>query len=148
MRKILIGFIMTIFIGMVSAAAQGQTNPQAVVSNLYKVAKAKKVARMSQAELLRFFDSRLAGLIRKTATSEGGIDFDILYDAQDVKILNLRIDPTDTESATSRSVHVTFTNFGEKKEIYFRFGPGKAGWKITEIYYEDEGRLSAMLKGN
>ena len=148
MRKILIGFIMTIFIGMVSAAAQGQTNPQVVVSNLYKAAKAKKVARLSQAELLRFFDSRLAGLIRKAAASEGGIDFDILYDAQDMKISNFRVGPTETESATSRSVQVTFTNFGEKKEINFRFAPsGKTGWKITEVYY-DEGRLSAMLKAN
>ena len=147
MRKILIGFIVTIFIGMVSAAAQGQTDPSAVVANLYRQGRTRKVARMSQAELLRFFDSRLAGLIRKAATGDGGIDFDILYDAQDTKISNLKIDPTDTESATSRSVHVTFTNFGEKKEIYFRFAPGKAGWKITEIYY-DEGRLSAMLKAN
>ena len=101
---------------------------------------------MSKTELGKYFDKELVDLIWKTANGDSGIDFDILYDAQDTKISNFRIGVSEIQSPSLRTVDVSFTNFGEKKEIEFALlSFGAEGWKIDEIYY-DQGQLSDILK--
>lgn len=146
MKKVLIGILLTIFIGLGSAAAQGRIEPETVVANLYRAARTKSIAEMSKTELGKYFDKELVDLIWKTANSDSGIDFDILYDAQDTKISNFRIGASEIQSPSLRTVKVSFTNFSEKKEIEFALlSFGAEGWKIDEIYY-DQGQLSDILK--
>jgi len=146
MKRVLIGIVIIIFIGLGNAAAQGRAEPETVVANLYKAA--KNVAGMSKAELGKYFDKELADLIWKTANSDNGIDFDILYDAQDTQIKNFRVGVSEIKSPSLRTVDVSFTNFGEKKEIQFLLAAyGAQGWKITEVYY-DQGMLSEILKSD
>lgn len=145
MKKILIGISIVILFGMGNAMAQARRSPETIVANLYKAAKVKDIAAMSKTELRKYFDKELAELIRKTANSDNGLNFDILYDAQDTQIKNFRIGEAENQSPSLATVDVSFTNFGEKKEIQFLLASyGAEGWKITEIYYE-QGMLSKIL---
>lgn len=145
MKKILIGILIVILFGVGSVMSQARKNPETVVANLYKTAKAKDIAAMSKTELRKYFDKELADLIWKTANNDNGLNFDILYDAQDTQIKKFRIGEAENQSPSLATVDVSFTNFGEKKEIQFRLvSYGAEGWKITEIYYE-QGMLSKIL---
>lgn len=147
MKKILIGISIVILFGVGNAAAQVRKSPDTIVANLYKAAKTKDIAAMSKTELRKYFDKELAELIWKTANSDNGLNFDILYDAQDTQIKNFRVGEAENQSPSVASVDVSFTNFGEKKEIQFLLvSYGAEGWKITEIYYA-QGILSKILNG-
>jgi hypothetical protein len=146
-KKILIGISIVILSGLGNAAAQTRISPETIVANLYKGAKAREIAAMSKTELRKYFDKELADLIWKTANSDNGLDFDILYDAQDTQIRNFRIGKAENQSPSLATVDVSFTNFGEKKEIQFLLASyGAEGWKITDIYY-NQGILSKILNG-
>lgn len=147
MKKILIGILIALLFGVGNAATQTRKSPDTIVANLYKAAKTKDITAMSKTELRKYFDKELADLIWKTANNDNGLGFDILYDAQDTQIKNFRIGEAENQSPSLATVDVSFTNFGEKKEIQFLLASyGAEGWKITEIYY-DQGMLSKILNG-
>lgn len=145
MKKVLVGISIVILSWLGNATAQARIEPETVVANLYKAAKTKEVAAMNKTELGKYFDKELTNLIWKTANSDNGFNFDILYDAQDTQIKNFRIGESEMQSPSLATVDVSFTNFGEKKEIQFLLvSYGAKGWKISEIYYE-QGMLSKIL---
>lgn len=136
---------MMILYGLGNLIVFAQTAPETVVANLYRAAKTKSIAGMSKTELRTYFDAELTTSIWKATHSEDGLDFDILYNAQDAGTRNFRIGESEIQSPSLATVDVSFDNFGKKEEIQFLMASyGKEGWKVTEIYY-DQGMLSEIL---
>lgn len=99
--------------------AQLEARARNVVANLYKAAKTKDIADWNKAELKKYFDTELTNAISKVTHGENGIDFDILYNAQDTQIKNFRIGEGESQSPSLATVDVSFSNFGEKEGIQF-----------------------------
>jgi hypothetical protein len=124
--------------------------PDAVVRELYKAHRdgrghvfEKQGRKLQQ----RFFEAKLAALLWKdlTETPEGElgrIDFDPLYNAQDMQIKNFRVGPPSIKGYAA-SVPVTFVNFDQPVRIVFRLVRAKGGWKISNVEY---GGGSDLLK--
>ena len=75
----------------------------------------------------------------------GKIDFDPLYDAQDVEIsaFNLVVLPNKKGSGY---VAARFKNMGVDQEIIFALERTKMGWRIADIQYKDRRSLWKILK--
>jgi hypothetical protein len=142
-KRLMISIVILWSLGSLTASAQ--TSPETVVANLYKAGKIKSVAEMSKTDLGKYFDDELSAAIWKAANGENGLDFDILYNAQDTEIKNFRIDDSEIQSPSLATVEVSFSNFGKKEEIQFLLASfGKKGWRIIEINYET-GQLTKIL---
>lgn len=76
----------------------------------------------------------------------GKIDFDPLYDAQDLEIsdFNLVVLPNEKGSGY---VAARFKNMGDAQEIIFALQRTKMGWRIADIQYKDGRSLWKILKG-
>lgn len=126
--------------------------PEAVVKDLYRVhnnGRGHFFEKQGRKQQQRFFDSGLAALIWKNlsetpAGEVGNLDFDPLFNAQEVSITKLRVGAAvlDGDSAT---VPVTFMNFDQKVRIEFRLVNTKAGWKVSNIDYGRGSDLVAIL---
>lgn len=126
--------------------------PELLVADLYKQHNAKKSPFFQKKDMAlvdKFFTKPLADLIWKDAHGPlgemGAIDFDPLYDAQDVDIKNFEVAKADIKGETA-SVVVNFTNFGEKKALFFAMKLASGNWKIDDIKYGRQGSLLKMMK--
>ncbi len=99
----------------------------------------------------KYFAREIAGLLWRDARSSkgevGAIDGDPLFNAQDMEIKNFVVHEGIVRAA-SAEVPVSFTNFGEKHQIVFKLLMEKAGWKISDITYDDGTSLLKILKGD
>ena len=146
MKKLVSITIFITALAIFCLSAQAQTNPESVVANLYKAAQTKNVAEMSKVELKKYFDQALANAIWKAANNEDGLNFDILYNAQDTQIKNFRISKATPQTSTVSNWSVNFTNFGKKERVNFKLSFAKGtGWKISEITYKDDSTLTGIL---
>ncbi len=148
MKIIVKGVSLVILISLGGIGAYAQTSPEAVVANLYKAAKLKSVADMSKTQLRKYFDDELADHIWKTAHGDNGLDFDLLYNAQDTQIKNFQIGKYGQGGKFWGWVTVSFSNFGERQKINFKLSnaTGGAGWKVVDIHYKDGSTLMSILK--
>ncbi|MEP6921198.1 MAG: hypothetical protein ABI967_08735, partial [bacterium] len=99
--------------------------------------------------IYKFFDQTLADLIWKdiTETPEGDVgnlDFDPLYNAQDMKITNFQIGKPVVQGDQA-TVVVSFRNFGQPNRIKFEMHNGKGGWKIKNVLYGEKSDLITIL---
>lgn len=126
--------------------AKAQSTPVDLVRDLYKAHNAKSIVDRSRAEIGKYFDTRLTGLIMRAKRREDGIDFDILYNAQDTEIKNFSVTKAPGSSAQRAVVNVSFTNFGKRESIKFQlnFEQGR-GWRVSEITYSRGMTLSGTL---
>ena len=134
------------------ARGAAAATPDAVVRELYRVHRkgygrvfVKEGRRLQQ----RFFDDNLANLIWKDLTETpqdevGRLDFDPLYNAQDIHITRFRVGPPalDGDKAT---VQVTFSNYDRKENLKFLMTKTAAGWKISNIDYGEGFNLLKIL---
>lgn len=95
----------------------------------------------SRAPLDRYFEPSLAELIWKDAVDAkgevGALDFDPLYDAQDVEPKNLTVHPAQPDGGALR-VPVSFESYGEKRQLTYVLASSADGtWKISDIRYAD-----------
>lgn len=131
-----------VFVGF----SQAQTTPESVVQDLYKAARTKYVASMSKTNLRKYFEVTLADKFWKVAHSEGGIDFDILYNTQDVTdIRNFRVGKFAAATAASGWVPVTFVNSGRRQKLDFKMSKTSGMWKIADIKYGNDFTLLKTL---
>ena len=132
------------------AAAAAAASPDAVVRELYRVHRkgyGHVFAREGRKLQQRFFDENLARLIWKDLTETpqdevGRLDFDPLYNAQDMHITGFRIGAPALEGDKA-VVHVTFSNYDRKENLNFVMVKTPSGWKISNI---DSGSDSDLLK--
>ena len=157
--KILKPIIVTVMVTVVvcfSAAGQRRSTsivrmtPEQAVAALYKQHKKASpfFQHKSRALVDRYFDKELADLIWNMPNSPdevGPLDGDPLYNAQDMEIRNFVIHKPVMKKATA-TVLVSFTNIGKKQEVKFLLASRPAGWKITNIKYDDGTDLVQILK--
>src|SRR4051812_11957508 len=142
--------------GTQARAAQAKrgavASPDAVVRELYRVHRNgyghvfDKPGRKLQQ---RFFDENLANLIWKDLTETpqdevGRLDFDPLYNAQDIHITRFRIGAPALEGDKA-TVHVTFNNYDRKEDLKFLLVKTATGWKISNIDYGEGFTLLKIL---
>jgi len=116
--------------------------PDAVVRELYRVHRkgyGHVFVREGRKLQERFFDENLARLIWKDLTETppdivGRLDFDPLYNAQDIRITRFRVGAAAIEGDKA-TVPVTFQNFDRKESLKFLMTRTAAGWKISDIDY-------------
>ena|SRR5919205_1652554 len=126
--------------------------PENVVKELYRVHRngyGHVFERQGRKLQQRFFDEKLAGLIWKDITRPnqdevGNLDFDPLYNAQDIQIKNLRVGAGVVKGLTA-TVPVTFMNYDQRVRIEFRLVNTKGGWKISNIDYGQGSDLVGLL---
>ena len=99
--------------------------------------------------LYKFFDKQLADLIWKdiddTPEGEvGNLDFDPLYNAQDMKITQFQIGSPVLEGDKA-TVVVSFRNFGQLTKIKFRMVKRRQAWKIENVDYGNDSDLIKIL---
>ena len=128
------------------------TSAKALVADLYRQHKRRSpfFQTRSRALLDKYFAKTLADLIWRDQHSAGDevgvIDGDPLFNAQDMEIKNFSIGD-DAGGPRMVIVPVTFDNFGERHEIKFQLQTaGGAGWKISNITYDDGSSLLELLK--
>jgi hypothetical protein len=146
---------MAIAIACSSAIAQrrskaiAQMSPEQLVADLYRQHKTRSpfFQHKSRSLVDRYFDKWLADRIWGIPNSPdevGPLDGDPLYNAQDMEIRNFVVHKPVVKNGMT-TVLVTFTNFGKKQEIRFLLASRQAGWKITNIKYDDGTDLLAIL---
>lgn len=137
-----------------SFAQTSSVSPDNVVRNLYAAHKKTSTTPFfqtrSRARVDRFFVRELAELIWKDAKSSkgevGNIDFDPLYNAQDIKISGLKVGKP-TISGTNAEVKVTFRNWDSDQTVVFKLKQSAKIWKIADIVYPSvDTSLMAILK--
>lgn len=117
--------------------------PDAVVRNLYNAKSAKNpfFQKKSRALVDKYFTKDFGDLIWKEAPTEdglGSLNFDPLYNAQDVKITNFKIGKPEYGEGNLKvaDVAVTFKNMGKAQTILFRLEQdSRKTWKISNILY-------------
>jgi len=158
MKTIKLIFILVIISGTICPSATGQRHstsikqmaPGQVVADLYRQHKTKSPFFQNKSRVLvdRYFDKDLADLIWNMPNSPdevGPLDGDPLYNAQDMEIRSFVIHKATVTNGTA-TVLVTFTNIGKKQEVKFLLASRQAGWKITNIKYDDGTDLIGILK--
>lgn len=126
--------------------------PELLIADLYKQHDAKKspfFQKKDRALVDKFFTKPLADLIWKDSNGPegemGAIDFDPLYDGQDFEIKNFAVEKGEIKGDTA-SVVANFTNFGEKRAVFFSMRKSGENWKIDDIKYGRQGSLLQMMK--
>ena len=138
-------------------SVQGQTSSinagQELVAQLYKEhsGKSDPLQYPASKKLLQayFYKPLLALYLKDQADSKGEvgkIDFDPLYDAQDVQITDFNLVLLNHKKG-SAYVTARFKNMGVEQEVVFALQTTKAGWRIADVQYKDGRSLLKILKG-
>lgn len=131
--------------------------PDIIVKNLYDATKRGHgpfFQNKSKSLLEKYFTREFAALIWNDVVDLKGevgvIDFDPLYNAQDVHIKNFKIGKPEYGEGNLKvaDVPVSFKNMGTPETILFRTEQtGKGIWKISDIYYPRNEKGNSSLKG-
>ncbi|MFL6466582.1 MAG: DUF3828 domain-containing protein [Pyrinomonadaceae bacterium] len=123
-----------------------------LVADLYRQHDSKKspfFQTTDRGRVDKFFTKSTADLIWKDSTSSkgevGAIDFDPLYDTQDLEKKNFAVGKAVVNGYQS-TLPVTYTNYGEKKRLTFMLKMVDGNWKIDDIKYDEGHTLLAILK--
>lgn len=99
----------------------------------------------------KYFAKPLADLIWKDQQTPAGemgmLDFDPLYNAQDVEIKKLNVGKA-AVNGEKATIPVTFENYGEKKKLIYSMVRQADAWKIADINYGDGFTLLSVFKEN
>ncbi len=129
------------------------TPPDLIVKRLYAAEENEEnpfFQSEDRARIDRFFSKDFADLIWNDAVTANGevgaLDFDPLYNAQDITITNFAIGKPQTDSASGiTTVLVTFKNFRKPVTIKFLFERDDSKiWKITNVVYEEGFTLKGL----
>ncbi|MBP9663858.1 MAG: DUF3828 domain-containing protein [Pyrinomonadaceae bacterium] len=137
----------------IGADGQDRSGPvQALVSDLYKyhdTGRSPFFQTRDRALVDRFFTKPLAEMVWKdsmnAATEISAIDFDALYDAQDVEKKGFAVGSGEV-SGDSATVVATFTNYGEKKRVTFLLKSSGGDWKIDDVKYQNGNSLMGLYR--
>jgi hypothetical protein len=126
-----------------SATAPSPRDAETLVASLYREHDAQRSPffQNNSRELVdRYFEPSLADLIWKDVVDAkgevGALDFDPLYDAQDVEPKNFTVHPAQPDGGSVR-VPVSFDSYGEKRQLTYVLTPAAGTWKISDIRYAD-----------
>jgi len=96
-----------------------------------------------------YFDKSLAAKVvgdqAKSQGEVGKLDFDPLYDAQDLEIKGFSVAPV-SQQKESAEVAALFKNMGTSHKVLFSLANTEHGWRISDIKYSDGRTLKGILK--
>ncbi len=130
-------------------------SPDSVIRALYKAHDLKKgpfFQAKDRGLVDRFFVEEMADLIWEDATiaaktgEQALLDADPLYNAQDMDVQDFVVHPAQLDGEQAEVV-VTFTNFGEKKELTCLLENEGGKWLVSDIFYGDGSQLFQLLSG-
>src|SRR5262245_15800974 len=133
-------------------AAPAQPGPQEFIEAIYQKyvgEGAEGAAITDPATIRRYFTPAVAvALIKDQAVAAkrgevGALDGDPFIDAQDWKIADLKV--AVTPAAAKANATVTFTNFGDRRNVELSLLKTAAGWRIDDIK-ASFGSLRKLLK--
>lgn len=133
-----------------SALPANDATPEVVVAALYE-AQARGDGPFFQTEdrarVERWFSPRLAQLIWDDAQAAqgevGALEADPLHDAQDTEIAAFAVHAAEVD-VDSAQVRVTFTNFGEPRELVYLLERNVGAWRIANIEYGEDHLLERL----
>jgi len=132
------------------AATTGAT-PKDLVAQLYQAHRSKHDPLVETQLLDRYFDAALLKLYlrdKKEAKGDvGRLDGDPLYNAQDIEISHFSISPSETANCEAH-VTVRFKNIGKPTRIVYVLIQAGAGWRISDIRYDDGSSLKKILQAD
>lgn len=139
-----------------NVSAKTATAPDRLVKNLYAAHNAQEgpfFQAKNRAIVGKYFAKDLADMIWKDAVDSekeqgvGAIDFDPLYNAQDMDIKNFVIEKQRDGSPDTRYVKVTFKNFGKAVWIDYELTRDSGeDWKISGISYDSGEDITSILR--
>jgi hypothetical protein len=146
MRSLLV-LLATVFMAAVAPAIDA--TPKALVAQLYQAHRSKHDPLVETKLLDRYFDAALLKLYlrdRQEAKGEvGRLDGDPLYNAQDMEISHFSISSSEAAKGEAQ-VTVRFKNMGKAIRIVYVLIPASAGWRISDIRYDDGSSLRKILQ--
>jgi hypothetical protein len=128
-------------------------SPRMVIEALYKAHKQGNghvFDRVGAIRLDRYFDTKLAGLLRKDILStppgeEGSLDFDPLFNTQDLQLSAFHVGQPKVSGAAA-TVLVSFRNYGHPVKIAYMMRRTPHGWRIANLDYGHGENLVKILR--
>ena len=146
MRSLLV-LLATVLIAAIAAATDA--TPKDLVAQLYQAHRSKHDPLVETKLLDRYFDAPLLKLYLKDKQEAKGevgrLDGDPLYNAQDMEISHFSISSPETAKGEAQ-VTVRFKNMGKSARIVYVLIPASAGWRISDIRYDDGSSLKKILQ--
>ena len=134
---------------MAAIAAATDATPKDLVAQLYQAHRSKHDPLVETKLLDRYFDAPLLKLYLKDKQEAKGevgrLDGDPLYNAQDMEISHFSISSPETAKGEAQ-VTVRFKNMGKSARIVYVLIPASAGWRISDIRYDDGSSLKKILQ--
>ena len=134
---------------MAAIAAATDATPKDLVAQLYQAHRSKHDPLVEIKLLDRYFDAPLLKLYLKDKQEAKGevsqLDGDPLYNAQDMEISHFSISSPETAKGEAQ-VTVRFKNMGKSARIVYVLIPASAGWRISDIRYDDGSSLKKILQ--
>jgi hypothetical protein len=145
-------FKRTLFVLMLTAATTfaGELSPKDLVAQFYQT-HGSKHDPLDETQLLgRYFDAALLKLYlndkREAKGEVGRLDGDPLYNAQDMEIRDFSVSAPEMVGGETR-VTVHFKNLGKPTRVEYILSRAAAGWRISDIRYDDGSSLKKILEG-
>jgi hypothetical protein len=146
MRSLLV-LLATVLMAAIAAATDA--TPKDLVAQLYQAHRSKHDPLVETKLLDRYFDAPLLKLYLKDKQEAKGevgrLDGDPLYNAQDMEISHFSISSPETAKGEAQ-VTVRFKNMGKSARIVYVLIPASAGWRISDIRYDDGSSLKKILQ--
>ena len=146
MRSLLV-LLATVFMAAIAAATDA--TPKDLVAQLYQAHRSKHDPLVETKLLDRYFDAPLLKLYLKDKQEAKGevgrLDGDPLYNAQDMEISHFSISSPEIAKGEAQ-VTVRFKNMGKSARIVYVLIPASAGWRISDIRYDDGSSLKKILQ--
>jgi len=146
MRSLLV-LLATVLMAAIAAATDA--TPKDLVAQLYQAHRSKHDPLVETKLLDRYFDAPLLKLYLKDKQEAKGevgrLDGDPLYNAQDMEISHFSISSPETAKGEAQ-VTVRFKNMGKSARIVYVLIPAGAGWRISDIRYDDGSSLKKILQ--
>lgn len=137
-RRFLAALVAALTIAVSPAAAAG-SDPQVVLDEIYGQVDAmcggdgQGPAYDIYSIADDYFSPDLAKTFAKSMDA-GDLDFDVLVDAQDCKVTDLKLEVVKTEADTALG-RATFKNMGEDRVIDLMMGKSGDDWSVDDIVY-------------
>src|SRR5262245_414751 len=131
----------------IAVATAADPTPKDLVAQLYQAHRSGRDPFLETKLLSRYFDDPLLKLYlkdRREAKEEvGRLDGDPLYNAQEVEISDFSIAEPETIKGETE-VTVRFKNLGKPARVVYVLTQTKAGWRISDIRYDDGSSLKKI----
>ena len=148
MRSLIV-LLATVLIAPIAAATDA--TPKDLVAKLYQAHRSSHDPLVETRLLDRYFDAPLLKLYlrdKKEAKGEvGRLDGDPLYNAQDMEISHFSISPAEITKGETL-VTVRFKNIDKLTRVVYVLTPASAGWRISDIRYDDGSSLKKILQAD